>query len=304
MSWVVKHLANFSGGAPGRLPQGRSVFERIGRAMRVFQNWWAPRGGGGECSEMFGTCSELVRASPSPLPLLSPGRWFFQKWSELVPKMFGIVGCLSPWVVAPPPPPANLRKWSEMFGNVRKMFGTGPAAPPTLPPGRPHLSRTFSEQFPIILAGTTTQRRAGTPRFRTCSEHVPNIFGWHPLPGEGWGSGHTSSEHFPNISEHFRRFAEGGGYHPGGEAPNNSEHFPNIVEGTTTQGRGGGGPPVPVPNIFRTFSSTSLTQCDIGPSPDQGPQQNYLVKLSPRVRRPVVGPLELTNLPTTRPSYP
>ena len=221
------HLANFSGGAPGRLPQGRSVFERIGRAMRVFQNWWAPRGGGGECSEMFGTCSELVRASPSPLPLLFPGRWFFQKWSELVPKLCGIVGCLSPWVVAPPPAPppsppqifgnvrkcsenvrnmfgtcsenvrswrsrspnltqgggairkgsekvrkgselagacstwvvahpANLRKCSEMFGNVRKMFGTGPAAPPTLPPGRPHLSRTFPEQFPNILAGTTT----------------------------------------------------------------------------------------------------------------------------------------------------
>ena len=139
------HLANFSGGAPGRLPQGRSVFERIGRAMRVFQNWWAPRGGGGECSEMFGTCSELVRASPSPLPLLFPGRWFFQKWSELVPKLCGIVGCLSPWVVAPPPaPPPPPRKSSEMFGNVRKMFGTcsehvrkmfgaGVAAPPTLP---------------------------------------------------------------------------------------------------------------------------------------------------------------------------
>ena len=39
-----------------------------------------------------------------------------------------LVSASPPWMVVPPP-----RKCSEMFGNVRKMFGTGGAAPPAFP---------------------------------------------------------------------------------------------------------------------------------------------------------------------------
>ena len=196
-----------------------------------------------------------------------------------------------------------------MFGNVRKCsenVRNGPGRSTNPPPGPatpvPNISRTISEHF----SRNHHLEEGGNPpfpnMFRTCSKH------FRVAPPTGGRLGERPRQ-FRTFSEHFRTFPKicrgGGGYHPGGEAPNNSEHFPNIVEGTTTQGRGGGGPPPPpVPNIFRTFSSTSLTQCDIGPSPDQGPQQNYVVKRSPRVRSPVVGLLELTNLQTTRPSYP
>ena len=70
---------------------------------------------------MFGKCSEL-EGGGSPASPLGGGSF------NNVRKMFGIVGCLAPWMVAPP-----LCKSSEMFGNVRKMFGTGVAAPPTFP---------------------------------------------------------------------------------------------------------------------------------------------------------------------------
>ena len=66
----------------------------------------------------------------------------------------------------------------------------------------------------------------------------------------------TCSEHFPNISEHFRRFA-GGATTQVGEAPANSEHLPNIFRtfsgGTASLGKVGGAA-TPTPNIFQTFS--------------------------------------------------
>ena len=195
-----------------------------------------------------------------------------------------------------------------MFGNVRKCsenVRNGPGRSTNPPPGPatpvPNISRTISEHF----SRNHHLEEGGNPpfpnMFRTCSKH----FRVAPPPGGRLGE---RPRQFRTFSEHFRTFPKicrgGGATIQGARHPTIPNIFRTLLKEPPPRGEAGEAPPPPVPNIFRTFSSTSLTQCDIGPSPDQGPQQNYLVKRSPRVRRPVVGPLELTNLPTTRPSYP
>ena len=170
-----------------------------------------------------------------------------------------------------------------MFGNVRKCsenVRNGPGRSTNPPPGPatpvPNIFRTISDHF----SRNHHLEEGGNPpfpnMFRTCSKH------FRVAPPTGGRLGERPRQ-FRTFSEHFRT-------------------FPKICRGGGATIQGARHPTIP--NIFRTFSSTSLTQCDIGPSPDQGPQQNYVVKRSPRVRSPVVGLLELTNLQTTRPSYP
>ena len=169
-------------------------------------------------SEMFGNvrkCSEMAVPLAS-LALASPLGCVPAKCSENVRKMFGkcseFVGAPGPWVEAPLPTPPS------------------PLTPhPTL--------RKSSEMFGNV---------------GKCSENVWKMFGTGVagLGWGGWGSGPTSSQHFPNI---FRTF------------PNISEHFRTFVG----EGWGWGGgyrsgvrctphplpPPPPIPKFSPTFST-------------------------------------------------
>ena len=114
--------------------------------------------------------------------------------------------------------------------NVRKMFGTGAAAPPTSPPQASHTSsehfpnmfRTFpniSEHFRDLRGGGGGVSHPGvwgTDKFRTFSEHSPHIaehFAGMQHRGGAEEGGHPQFRTFPTFSEHFRTFPKicGGG---------------------------------------------------------------------------------------------
>ena len=130
-------------------PPGWRIGERP-RQFRTFQN----------ISEHFRTLANLFREHFLPHPV--PRGWkMLGKCSENVWKCLELVGAPVLWVEAHPPhpPPPPLRKSSEMFGNVRKMFGKcsenvrnwcgWPGVGRLVE--RPHQFRTFSEQVPNIF---------------------------------------------------------------------------------------------------------------------------------------------------------
>ena len=175
---------------------------------------------------MFGKCSELEGGGgASPASPLGGGSF------NNVRKMFGIVGCLAPWMVAPPPPPlqifGNVRKCSE---NVRNWRGRSPNLPPV-----GGATRKCLEHVRNMFGNGGFPPSSRWWFLLKCSEIVREMFGTGVAgPGGGLverpGPFRTFSEHFrtfPNISEDLRgELPPRWSRHP--PIPNLSEPFPNL----------------------------------------------------------------------------
>ena len=176
---------------------------------------------------------------------------------ENVRQMFGIGGCL-PHLGGSSP-----RKSSEMFGNVRKMFGTCSERARPLHQPSPRAGHTCPEHFPNNFRSFSQEPPPRGGREPPVSEHFPNMFqtfsGGTPYRGKVGGAATPVPNifrTFPNISEDLQR---GGATIQGARHPT----IPNIVRTLLKEPppRGEAGEPPPSSsehflNIFKHIAHT------------------------------------------------